>query len=151
DFRRAHAKVVELAERNPDFKQLLDTLRPDDLPRLDEVVGLVLASEGEAGIVRRLDDGTLHRAVSQLPPAGMDIARETRSLEAALKWSAVAGDGLAKVVDLEIHRRATPDAFSKAGLQRLLALDDRVAVVRLAAVPPGTRDILLELDNPGLV
>jgi hypothetical protein len=151
DFRRAHVKVLDLAERDAGFKQLLDTLRPDDLPRLDEIVALVLASEGEAGVLRRVADGTLHRSVSALPPAALDIARETRSLEAALKWAAVAGDGLAKVFELEIHRRATPDAFSKAGLQRLLGLDDRVAAVRLAAVKPSTRDILFELDDPGLV
>jgi hypothetical protein len=151
DFRRAHAKVLELAERNSDFKQLLDTLRPDDLPRLDEVVALVLASEGEAGVLRRVADGTLHRAVSVLPPAVLDIAREARSLEVALKWAAVAGDSLPKVVELEIHRRATPDAFSKAGLQRLIGLGDRVATARLAGVPPSTREILLELDDPGLV
>ncbi|MFZ1103600.1 MAG: hypothetical protein WAN86_12300 [Hyphomicrobiaceae bacterium] len=151
DFRRAHAKVLELAARNADFKQLLDTLRPDDLPRLDEVVALVLASEGEAGVLRRVADGTLHRAVSVLPDTVLDIARETSSLEVALKWAAVAGDSLAKVVELEIHRRATPDAFSKASLQRLLGLGDRVAAVRLATMAPATRAILLELDDPGLV
>ena len=61
EFRRAHAKVLELADRNEAFKRFLDTLRPADLPRLDEVVALVLASEGEAGVHRRLDDGTLNR------------------------------------------------------------------------------------------
>lgn len=151
DFRRAHAKVVELAGRNADFKRFLDTLQPADLPRLDEVVALVLASEGETGVTRRLDDGTLHRAVSALPPAAMDIAREARSLETAFKWTAVAGDSLAKLVQLEVHRLAGPDAFTKTGLQRLIGLDDRVAVVRLAALPPATRDILFELDSPALV
>jgi hypothetical protein len=151
DFRRAHAKVLELAARNADFKQLLDTLRPDDLPRLDEVVALVLASEGEAGVLRRVADGTLQRAVSVLPDTVLDIAREASSLEVALKWAAVAGDSLGKVVELEIHRRTTPDAFSKASLQRLLGLGDRVATVRLAAMAPATRSILLELDDPGLV
>jgi hypothetical protein len=151
DFRRAHAKVLELAERNADFKRLLDTLRADDLPRLDEAVALVLASEGEAGVIRRVADGTLHRVVSVLPATVLDIAREAASLEMALKWAAVAGDSLGKVVELEIHRRATPDAFSKASLQRLLGLGDRVATVRLAAMAPATRTILLELDDAGLV
>jgi hypothetical protein len=151
DFRRAHAKVLELAERNADFKQVLDSLRADDLPRLDEMVALVLASEGEAGVLRRVADGTLHRAVSVLPPTVLDIARETRSLEVALKWAAVAGDSLGKVVELEIYRRGTPDAFSKAGLQRLIGLSDRVATVRLAGVPQATRDILFELDDAALV
>jgi hypothetical protein len=150
DFRRAHAKVLELAERNADFKRLLETVRPADLARLDEVTAIVLASEGEAGVTRRLGDGTLHRAVSALPPAALEIAREARSLETALKWSAVAGDSLPKVVELEIHRRAAPDAFTKAGLQRLIGLDDRLAAVRLAALTPAMRDVLFELDNPVL-
>jgi hypothetical protein len=151
EFRRAHAKVVELAGRNDDFRRLLDQIRPADLARLDEVVALVLAGEGEAGVLRRLGDGTLHTAVSTLPPAAMEIAREARSLETAFKWSAVAGASLPKVVELEIHRRAAPDSFTKAGLQRLLALDDRLATVRLAALPPATRDTLFELDSPALV
>jgi hypothetical protein len=151
EFRRAHAKVLELAERNPDFKRLLETIRPPDLARLDEVTALVLGSEGEAGIVRRLGDGTLYRAASALPPGALDIAREARSLETAFKWSAVAGSSLPKVVEWEIHRRAAPESFTQAGLQRLLALDDRLATVRLAALPSPTRDALLELDTQSVV
>jgi hypothetical protein len=151
EFRRAHAKVLELAERNADFKRLLETIRPTDLAKLDEITALVLASEGEAGVLRRLGDGTLHRAVTALPPGAIEIARESRSLETALKWSAVAGGSLPQVVELEIHRRAEPDSFTKAGLQRLLGLDDRLASVRLAALPPATRAALFELDNPALV
>ncbi len=151
EFRRAHAKVLELAERNADFKRLLDTIKPADLARLDEITALVLASEGEAGLVRRLGDGTLHRAVSALPPGAIEIAREARSLETAYKWWAVAGGSLPRVVELEIHRRAAPESFTNAGLQRLLALDDRLATVRLAALPPATRDVLLELETPALV
>jgi hypothetical protein len=145
EFRRAHAKVVELADRQEAFKAFLDTVKPDDLAKLDEVVALVLAGEGEAGISRRLDNGTLHRAVSGLPAGAIDIARETQSLEAALQWSAVAGDSLGKVVEFEIYRQAKPETFTKASLQRLLALQDRVAVVRLAALQPAARDALFEL------
>jgi hypothetical protein len=151
DFRRAHAQVLAVAERNPDFKRLLDTVRPADLARLDEVTAIVLASEGEAGIVRRLADGTLSLAVSALPPAALDIAREARSLETALRWSAVAGDSLPKVVEHEIHRRSAPDAFTRASLQRLLGLGDRLAISRLAALQPATRDTLFELESASLV
>lgn len=151
EFRRAHAKVVDLADRDPAFKAFLDRIRPADLPRLDEVVALVLASEGEAGVIRRLNDGTLALAVTNLPPAALDIARETRSLETALKWAAVAGNGLPKVVEFEIYRRSQPDTFTKAGLQRLLALQDRLSVTRLAALEPGARETLFELDASALV
>jgi nitrogen regulatory protein PII-like uncharacterized protein len=151
DFRRAHGKVVDLADRNEAFRRLLDSIRPTDLPRLDEVVALVLASEGEAGVLRRLDDGTLNLAVTRLPPAAIDIARETRSLETALKWSAIAGDGLPMIVEYEVHRRTGPDSFTKAGLQRLIGLEDRLAVTRLAALEPAARESLLEIERAALV
>lgn len=151
EFRRAHAKVVEFAGRNEAFRNFLNAVRPADLPRLDEVVAIILASEGEAGLIRRLGDGTLNVAVAVMPPAALDIAREVGRLETALKWAAVAGDSLPKVVEHEIHRRTTPDAVTKAGLQRLLALNDRIAISRLAALPPAARDVLFELDSRVLV
>jgi hypothetical protein len=146
EFRRAHGKVVELAERRDDFRRFLETAKAEDMPRIDEVVGIVLAGEGEAGVLKRLGDGTLQRAVTGLPPAALDIARESRSLETALRWQAVAGDSLPKVVDYEIHRRVGPESFTKANLQRLLGLEDRLAVTRLAALTPAARTALFELE-----
>jgi hypothetical protein len=147
EFRRAHAKVLELAEHNDAFKRFLDQIKGADMPRLDEIIGLILASEGEPGVLKRLDDGTLHRAVTALPGEALEIARASRSLEVALKWWAIAGDDLPKVVSFEVYRRAEPQAFSKAGLQRLFALQDRVTITRLAALQPSARDILFELDT----
>ncbi len=150
EFRRAHAKVLELAERSDPFKRFLDAQKPENLPRLDEMVAIVLASEGEAGVLKRLDDGTLHQAVSSLPPEALAIAREARSLETALHWSALAGEALPKVVEHEIHRRATPQDFSKAALTRVLALGDRLAITRLASIKRATREILFEVDDGDL-
>ncbi len=147
EFRRAHAKVVELAERQEAFKRYLDKVKPTDLARLDEVVNLVLASEGEAGVMRRLEDGTLHQAVTVLAPAALDIARDTRSLETGLKWLSLAGDGIGKIADFEVHRRAKPENFTKASLQKLIALDDRLSVTRLAAIPTAARDTLLDAQG----
>ena len=150
EFRRAHAKVLEIAERQDGFKRFLDTVKSDDMPRLDEIVALVLAGEGEPGVLKRLDDGTLHRAVTGLPPGSIEIAREARSLEAALQWSAIAGDSLSKVVEYEVHRRAKPDAFTRASLQRLLGLEDRLAITRLASLTPAARTPLFELETAEL-
>jgi hypothetical protein len=147
EFRRAHAKVLELAERKDGFRRFLDTVKPADMPRLDEVVALVLAGEGEDGVMRRLGDGTLHRAVTALPAGAIDIAREAQSLETALKWSAIAGDSLPKVVDYELHRRAKPEAFTRASLQQLLGLEDRLAITRLASLTPAARTPLFEIET----
>jgi hypothetical protein len=150
EFRRAHAKVVELAEKHAAFKRFVDLVKPSDLARLDEVVNLVLSSEGEAGVLRRLEDGTLNQAVASLPPAALDIARDTRSLEAAFGWMSVAGDLLPKVAANEIHRKAKFDSFTKAGLQKLLQLDDRLAIGRIAALPAAARDTLIDAPSVDL-
>src|SRR5690606_28266239 len=43
EFRRAHAKVLELAEQNPSFRAFLDAASPEQLPRIDELVGIIVA------------------------------------------------------------------------------------------------------------
>jgi len=147
EFRRGHAKVVELVERNAEFRALVDNLKPTDLARLDEVVALLLSSEGEAAITKRMADGSLLTAVTKLPAGGMEIARETKSLEQGLQWSAKAGAALPQVIELGLHRRASAADFSAAQLRRLLALDDRTATVRLAAIPRAARETMLELPD----
>lgn len=151
DFRLAHAKALELAESNDRFKDFLNGLKPEALPRLDEVVALVLPAEGVGGVLKRLTDGTLNEAINVMPAPAMDIARETRSIDAALKWSAVASGDLGKVVELELHRRASPENFTKASLQRILGLDDRLAITRLASLERTQRDALFDLTDKELL
>lgn len=150
DFRRAHAQVLSLAEKNENFRTFLDTVKPASLSRLDETVALVLASEGEAGVLKRLGDGTLREAVERLPAAAFDIARDARSLEIAFQWQNIAGDSLPKVIETEIHRRNPPSEFTKAGLARILTLQDRVAISRLSGLKATVRTPLLELDDDNL-
>jgi hypothetical protein len=145
EFRNAHAQALELAARNDQFKSFIDTQPPEKLARLDEVVSLVITSEGETGLVKRLNDGTLNEAVNELPAPAMQIARETRSIDAGLKWYALAGNQLGQVVDLDIYRRTTPDKLTKASLQRILALNDRLAITRLVGIDRDARDTLFEL------
>ena len=146
EFQRAHVKSLDLADRNAGFRTFLDVTKPANLPRLDEVVGLLLAGEGEAGILKRLTDGTLDTAVNGLTGPGMDIVRETRSVDGGLKWAAIAGDLLAKVVDNEVYRRSAPDDFTRASLVKLLALDDKLAIGRLAGLTREARETLFELN-----
>jgi len=145
EFRNAHAHALELAARNDQFKNFIDTQPPEKLARLDEVVSLVIASEGKAGLLKRLNDGTLNEAVNELPAPALQISRETRSIDTGLRWYALAGDQLVQVVDLDIYRRTTPDKLTKASLQRILALDDRLAITRLVGIDRDARNTLFEL------
>jgi hypothetical protein len=150
NFRRAHALVLRIADANPEFKSFLDGVKPEAIPTLDEVVSIVVGSEGEAAIMSRLKNGSLNVAVHQMQDKGLEIARETKSIAAGLDWTALAGDKLDQVLTYELHRRMAPNEITKAGLDRLLALNDRTAIVRVAGIPAKARDALFSVNDAAL-
>ena len=147
-FRRAHALVLRIADENGEFRKFLDGVRPDALPRLDEVVSILVASEGEPAILSRLQDGSLNNAVHLMPESGLQIARDLKSVGAGLDWTGLAGDQIGKVTEYELHKRMSPKDLTRASLDRILALNDRRAIVRIASVPPDAREMLFALQ-PG--
>jgi hypothetical protein len=120
------------------------------MARLDEIVGLIVAEEGESSIRTRLDNGTLNEAVHIMPEKAVQVARETRSVTAALGWSAIAGDSIEAVVEYDIHKRAKPTDFTRQSLARVLSLQDRTAITRMAAVPSAAREALFTLEGNDL-
>ncbi len=149
-FKVAHAKVLDLAEKNAEFKRFLDQLKPDALGRLDEVVSLIMPKEGETGLLARLANGTLNDAVNRMPAAAFDVARDTGSIDTALQWWAIAGDDIGKVTDADLHKLTTPQSLTKATFARLVGLGDKVALGRLAALPMEPRQVLFQLDTSEL-
>lgn len=150
EFKRAHAVVLRLAESDGAFRSFLDGVAPDKMARLGEIVGLIVGEEGEASVKTRLGNGSLNEAVHVMPNAAVTIARETRSLAKALSWSAVAGDRIAAILEYDIHKRADPADFTRATLDRILALSDRTAVMRMSALPPKAREALFTLEGNDL-
>lgn len=149
-FRRAHALVLRIADQNGEFRKFLDGVKPDALPRLDEVVSILVSSEGEGSILRSLGDGSLNSAVHLMPEKGLEIARDLKSVQAGLDWSALAGNQLGAVVDYELHKRISTKTLTRASLDRILALNDRAAIIKIASVPPEARDMLFTLKSDSL-
>lgn len=150
EFKRAHALVLRLAETDGAFRGFLDSVPPARMARLDEIVGLIAGSEGEASVKTWLDNGSLNEAVHVMPDKALQIARETRSVTRALGWSQVAGDRVDAIVEYDIHKRAAPEDFTRASLDRVLALQDRTAITRMAAVPQKAREALFTLEGNDL-
>ncbi len=150
EFKSAHNAALDLADRNAEFKSFLDNVRPQHLPQLDEVVSLLRSSEGEAGIVKRLTNGSLEHAVKQLPASGMTIARETQRIDDAIKWHALAGETLDTVVSNGLHRNTPPETLTRASLDRILSVGEPVAMSRLAGLSQETRAVLLNLERSDL-
>ena len=63
---------------------------------------------------------------------------------------ALAGDRLDSVVNYELHRRVAPSDLTRASLDRILALNNRTAIVRIASLPPEARDTLFNLNSDDL-
>lgn len=151
DFKIAHNKVLELSAEHKPFQEFVDSLRPAQLPRLDELVSITLRRGTESDVKTMLGKGSLHRAVTRLDDKGMQIAREIDSVEEALAWLDIAPDNLAGVLSYEVHRSANPKDFTSKSLNQLLSLGEARIVRRLAGLPKAGRDVLLELDNEHLV
>ena len=145
EYRRAHAKVLELSERHSAFKAFVETVKPETMARLDQLTLLVLTAESEEQVLKRVADGSFNEALNRWPDEAIAIAKDQRSLDMAAKWLQLAERGLPKVVEYEIHRKAAPETFTRTGLAKLLGLDDRLAIQRLVAIKPEARAVLNEL------
>lgn len=150
EFKRAHAMVLRLAQSDGAFRSFVDSVKPSSMARLTEIVGLIVADEGETAVSARLANGTLNNAVHVMPEQAVQIARETGSLTKALGWSAVAGDRIDAVLEYDIHKRAEPKDFTQQALARILSLQDRNAIMRMASLPLEAREVLFGVGSEDL-
>ncbi len=146
DFKRLHDALLALADEYPRFATFLRGVKPGQIAPLGEIVQIIIAGEGKAGVLSRLADDTLSQALQTLGPAGLTVARQTRSIDAALAWQDLAGDRLGDVVRYDLYSRLKPDQISRAQLERLLALGDAAAISRLAGLSAPVREQLLALQ-----
>lgn len=145
EYRRAHAKVLELSEKHTAFKAFIETVKPESMARLDQLTLLTLTAESEERLLKRVADGSFNDMLVQWPADAVAVAKDVRSLDVAAKWLSLADRALPKVVEYDIHRRAAPETFSRASLAKILGLDDRLAIQRLVAMKPDARNVLHEL------
>lgn len=144
-FQERYDLLLSLADKNAAFKDFLGAREAGELAKLGEIVELIVEQEGEPAVFRRLEDGSLITALDQLTLDGVEIARQTRSVDTAIAWSKLAGERIDDVLKFDIYSRIMPEQISSAELDRLISVDDRTAVYRLAALPAKARERLLSL------
>lgn len=147
DFRQKYNKLLDLSDKNATFSAFLKDRKIDQLGRLGQLVDIILSTEGEPGVFRRNEDGSLGRALLDLNDTGVAIAADRKSIDVALKWTALAGRDLDNAVKYDLPKFISPDELTKEQLQKLLALDDRVAIGRLANLDASAREQLLTLST----
>lgn len=144
-FQDRYDLLLSLADQNAAFKDFLKAREANELARLGEIVELIVQQEGEPAVFERLEGSSLKTALDTLTLDGVEIARQTRSLDTAIAWSKLAGERLDDVLRFDVYSRIRPEQISQAGLNRLLSVDDSTAVYRLAALPAVARERLLAL------
>ena len=147
DFKQKYNRLLALSEKHPAFAEFLKDRRLDQLGRLARIVDILYGTEGEQKVLQRVADGSLNKALLDLTDAGLVIAEEQHSIEKALRWTSVAGRDLPRVVDLGVYRWLPVEGLTSENLQKILSINDRIAVARIANLDPKARDFVLSLPG----
>lgn len=141
--------VLELAERNPDFKELLAQTPAEQLEDFASQVKELRETLGPERFAQGLQDGSFVR-VMRSPAAARALLMETRSFAETLAWADLAGSRLSRVVDFGLHRLRTPEDLDERSVGRLLLLPDAERVAKLLRLRNATVQPLLQLPTEQL-
>ncbi len=147
DFKQKYNRLLLLAEKSPAFAEFLKDRRLDQLGKLGQIVDILYGSEGEQRVLERVSDGSLNKALLDLSDPGLVIASDQKSIDKALQWTAVAGRDLPRVVDLGIYKWLSPNDLTHENLEKILSLNDKIAVSRIASLDPAQRNVILALPG----
>ncbi len=147
DFKQKYNRLLALSEKHPAFSEFLKDRRLDQLGKLAQIVDILYGTEGEQKVLDRVANGSLNKALLDLTDAGLVIAEEQKSIEKALRWTSIAGRDLPRVVDLGVYRWLPIEGLTSENLQKILSINDRIAVGRIANLDPQARDYILSLPG----
>jgi hypothetical protein len=146
DFKQKYYRLFALGSKDPGFLEYLKSFTSfEKVGKLAQLTDIIYASEGEPRIFARLADGSLNKALVDLDDNGLKIAAEQKSLEKALQWTAAAGDALPQAVESGLYRWLSPEEVTPETLRKILSLNDKNAIARLANLDRGARDAILSL------
>jgi hypothetical protein len=146
DFKQKYYRLFALGAKDPGFLEYLKNFSSfEKLGKLAQLVDIINVSEGEPRIFARVADGSLNKALADLDDNGLKIAAEEKSVEKALRWAAVAGHDLPRAVESGLYRWLSPEEVTPESLRKILSLNDKAAIARLAGLEPGARNVILSL------
>ena len=150
DVKRNIRQVLELAEENANFRTLLNNQEtPEALAKLVNLVGAALPALGRDGLLETVNSGLFAQLFAQ-PEAAFQIVSDTGSMQDALAWAEAAGNLLDVVVTSEIYKHQPASALDKALLEKLIAVDDKAAIQKLALLNPDALRVLLSVSTSNL-
>jgi hypothetical protein len=150
DVKRNIRQVLELSTENVAFNALLNEQKtPEDLAKLVNLVGAAMPVLGHDGVLAAVDSGLFAQVFAQ-PEAAFQIVSDSGSLQDAIDWSNAAGNLLDQVVATEVYKHQPAGALDKTLLEKLLAVNDKAAIQKLALLKPEALQALLTVSTSNL-
>jgi hypothetical protein len=151
DFKKKYRQVLDLAENDDTFHQILNDTPVDDVYKLANLVALSAQVLGQDELVRTIDSGIFER-VFGLPEASFAMLQATGSMESLVAWADLAGSSLESVVELEIYKLKSPEDFSdRQALEAVIALETPDRIAKLLLLDPDAMNELLALPTENLM
>ena len=146
NVRTKFPRVLMLSLNLPRFEEFLTSLSVDELEKLSELVSAADATMTPENLAIFLESDQLIRIFS-FPQNSFDILRVTGNPALVLEWAGLAGEALFEVVETGLYLVAAPNEFlGRAVLERVLAIENPVAIQRLMNLDPDEREALLKLS-----
>ena len=146
NVRTKFPRVLMLSLNLPRFEEFLTSLGVDELEKLSELVSAADATMTPENLAIFLESDQLIRIFS-FPQNSFDILRVTGNPALVLEWAGLAGEALVEVVETGLYLVAAPNEFlGRADLERVLAIENPVAIQRLMNLEQDEREALLKLS-----
>ena len=147
ELRSQFPAVLHLAERNSKFQTILNGTAARQVDKLSELVAVASEALEPEEIAALIDSGQFEEILA-LPQNSFEILRVTGNPALVLDWAELAGEALVEVVETGIFLVAAPDEFQgRADLERVLAIENPIAIQELMKLEQEERDALLRLPS----
>ena len=147
NVRTKFPRVLMLSLNLPRFDEFLTSRNVDELEKLSELVSAADATMTPENLAIFLESDQLTR-IFPLPQNSFDILRVTGNPALVLEWAGLAGEALFEVVETGLYLVAAPNEFlGRADLERVLAIENPIAIQELMKLEQEERDALLRLPS----
>lgn len=147
EFRRKYGRVLELAETNPRFQEILDNTPVDEVKKLADFVSVVETKLGSARLESLLDKGQFERLLA-LPQNVLEMLELGVDPDIVIEWAELAGESIELLIATELYRVASPTDFrDRADLERVLVLNDAELIQKAMLLDREERDAVLALPT----
>lgn len=145
NLRAKFPEVLALADRNQQFRAILNNTDVVQSEKLSNLVAIAVESLTQEKLAKAIETGQFDR-IFALPEDTFEILRDRKDPTVVISWATLAGQMVGRVVETELYRVASPSDFSgRDALSKVLTLEDPAAIRKLMELHQIERVVLLGL------